>query len=170
MWVFAYGSLMWDGWESDRGCMRRALADLQGYQRIFNKASVRNWGTNADPCPTLNLERVASGKCRGAAFEFPNDRADEIRAYLEKREGKGFELHTLTLSFDDGSRVEAFVPIYDGKNVLAIRGVSELVRMIVSANGTNGSGIDYVRGVTLELARAGIDDPVVTELARHFPG
>jgi cation transport protein ChaC len=45
MWVFAYGSLMSDGWENEWGCLRRCRAELGGYRRAFNKASVRNWGT-----------------------------------------------------------------------------------------------------------------------------
>jgi hypothetical protein len=36
---------MWDGWETAHSCTRRLLAELRGYQRIFNKASTTNWGT-----------------------------------------------------------------------------------------------------------------------------
>lgn len=39
MWVFGYGSLMWDGWEQEFGCLRRCVAVLKGYRRTFNKAS-----------------------------------------------------------------------------------------------------------------------------------
>ena len=69
MWVFGYGSLMWDGWQTQHGCTRQMLADLPGYSRAFNKASVRNWGSTQNPCPTLSL--TEGGNCRGMAFEFP---------------------------------------------------------------------------------------------------
>jgi cation transport protein ChaC len=81
MWVFGYGSLMWDSWEADRGYLQRVTAELKGYSRTFNKRSVRNWGTRLHPGPTLNL--IASNEsCRGIAFEFPESRRAEIVAYL----------------------------------------------------------------------------------------
>jgi len=91
MWVFGYGSLMWDGWEADRGCLGRVTAELRGYARAFNKLSVRNWGTRLYPGPTLNL--IASdSSCRGIAFEFPEARRADTVAYLIQREGKNFTL------------------------------------------------------------------------------
>jgi hypothetical protein len=33
MWIFGYGSLMFDGWESGYGCVRREWASLSGYRR-----------------------------------------------------------------------------------------------------------------------------------------
>ena len=95
MWVFGYGSLMLDGWETQRGCTRRVLADLPDYCRVFNKASVKNWGTKRTPCPTLNLLKVADGVCRGVAFEFPDSQKQELLAYLADREGKAFPLHEM---------------------------------------------------------------------------
>ena len=73
MWVFGYGSLMWDGWEKGFGCLRRSVVTLQGYGRTFNKASMKNRGTKHAPCPTLNLEKIEVGTCKGMAFEFPHD-------------------------------------------------------------------------------------------------
>ena len=49
MWVFGYGSLITDGWEVRHNCLGRHIADLAGYCRVFNKASVRNWGTKTAP-------------------------------------------------------------------------------------------------------------------------
>ncbi|MEY9575922.1 cation transport protein ChaC [Bradyrhizobium diazoefficiens] len=168
MWVFGYGSLMGDGWEVSRGCTRRSLANLSGYCRAFNKASVRNWGTKANPCPTLNLVPIASEMCRGVAFEFSDDRTEGIRAYLMEREGKAFALCSLPIQLDEGSHVGALVPIYEGKNIISVNDASELKRLIVRARGTNGSGIEYVTGVARELAAAGVVDPVVTKLMRDI--
>lgn len=158
---------MGDWWEASRGCTRRALAELPGHTRAFNKASIRNWGTKANPCPTLNLVPKVSSTCRGIAFEFPEDRADEVRAYLMKREGKAFVLRPLLIYLDDGSPVEALVPIYSGKNLLPIDDQAKLVRMTLRARGMDGSGIEYARSIARELAKVGIDDPVVAEMAQR---
>src|SRR5215472_13444781 len=88
MWIFGYGSLMFDKWESSYGCLRREWVDLAGYRRVFNKKSVKNWGTPNRPGLTLNLEKLDTGTCRGVAFEF-SDAVVSNRAmlnYLSKRE------------------------------------------------------------------------------------
>jgi len=65
MWIFGYGSLMGDGWEEAFGCLRRTIAVLDGYRRTFNKASTKNWGSKEAPCPTLGLEEIEGGVCKG---------------------------------------------------------------------------------------------------------
>src|SRR5450631_3750213 len=103
MWVFGYGSLMWDDWESKHGCLRKCGAILNGYRRTFNKASTKNRGTENAPCPTLNLEKIAAGACRGLAFSFPEERSHDVLDYLGKREGAGFQLELLTVCLEDDS-------------------------------------------------------------------
>ncbi len=51
MWVFGYGSLMWDQWEQQFGGIRVDRAALVNYRRSFNKASTGNWGTQDLPAP-----------------------------------------------------------------------------------------------------------------------
>jgi glutathione-specific gamma-glutamylcyclotransferase len=165
MWVFGYGSLMGDGWEVGHGCVRQMRAELPGYQRAFNKASVRNWGTKANPCPTLNIIESVSSTCSGIAFEFPDSKAQKIRKYLLDREGKGFELRPLPIRIDGGSATDAVVPIYKGNNILPIHDLPTLGRKIIGARGVSGSGVEYVQQVARELKKAGIDDQVVAELA-----
>lgn len=111
---------------------------------------------------------MASEICHGVAFEFSEDRTEGIRAYLMEREGKAFALHSLSIQLDEGSNVEALVPIYEGKNIITVNDAAELKRLIVRARGTNGSGIEYVTGVARELARAGVVDPIVTKLMRDI--
>jgi glutathione-specific gamma-glutamylcyclotransferase len=73
MWIFGYGSLMFDGWEPDRRYFGRTWADLAGYRRVFNKRSVENWGTKERPGLTLNLKESTNSVCRGIAFAFADD-------------------------------------------------------------------------------------------------
>lgn len=165
MWVFGYGSLVWDGWEHSHGCIRRKVASLRGYRRSFNKASTVNWGTKQHPGPTLNILPSDRGRCRGIAFEFPDDRAKAVMDYLKTREGPGFELEIATLRLSICSRVKAFVPIYRGKNVFARSTVEELAEMALFASGKDGSCVDYVFNLERGLAESGIRDSVVTTFA-----
>jgi cation transport regulator ChaC len=164
VWVFGYGSLMGDNWEQKFGSLRRCVAVLEGYRRTFNKASVTNWGTKETPCPTLNLNQDQTGRCQGIAFEFPDDGEHEVREYLRNREGKAFPLELLTIRLKDGAEVQAHVPVYRGKNLVAIVTAQEKAVMVKNAVGNKGSCRRYVKEIADSLARSGIDDPVVTEL------
>jgi len=164
MWFFGYGSLMWDGWEATRGCIRRARAGLSGYRRVFNKASVRNWGTKEFPAPTLNLIKSDSAHCYGMAFEFPDECEQEIREYLVKREGKSFALRQIPAQLENGDEITAIVPIYEGNNLIHADRIAILVEMILQASGKDGKCIFYLKGLTEELHRLGIDDPAVSDL------
>jgi len=85
MWIFGYGSLMFDGWEAACGCTDRKWADLPGYRRCFNKKSVESRGTREAPGLTLNLVRAAGLVCRGIAFAFEDsDRAPERPVFTDE--------------------------------------------------------------------------------------
>lgn len=165
MWVFGYGSLMWDGWETERGCIRSAQAKLSGYCRVFNKASVRNWGTKKCPCPTLNLMKSDSAHCHGMAFEFPDDRKQDMLAYLTCREG-GFVLRKLPAQLVAGGEIAAIVPVYEGNNLIPTDPVEVIANLVLQASGKDGTCISYVEGIAEKLDRLGIDDPAVSELWR----
>lgn len=164
MWVFGYGSLMGDGWEEKLGCVRRSLAVLEGYQRTFNKASTKNWGSKHAPCPTLNLERAEGAACKGIAFDFPDGREDEVRKYLAEREGKGFPLEGVTIRLEGNAEVLAYVPIYHGKHLISVAIGEAKAVMVRDATGTIGSCRNYVKEIVKLLARLDIDDPVVSEM------
>lgn len=164
MWVFGYGSLMWDGWEARRGCVRRARASLNGYRRVFNKASVRNWGTKEFPAPTLNLVKSESARCYGMAFEFSDECEQDIRAYLINREGKSFAMRQITAQFESGDEITATVPIYEGSNIIDEDRIEIILDMIIKASGKYRKCIVYINGLAEELHRLGIDDPAVSDL------
>ena len=166
MWVFGYGSLMWDNWETGYGCLRRVLANLPRFRRTFNKASVKNWGTRERPGPTLNLAADPGSSCAGVAFEFPDRRRCEVLACLEQREGKGFALEKQQIQLENGDWVEAVVPIYSGKNLLDAETYDRLAKMACAAEGTKGTAVDYVRNVAGKLDNLGIHDVAVNEFLR----
>lgn len=164
MWIFGYGSLMWDGWERGHGCTRRSVARLVGFRRAFNKASVKNWGTKQNPGPTLNLVRDRTATCCGIAFEFPEGLRPDVVAYLARREGKAFPLREQRVTTDDGKAVVALVPLYEGNNLVHCATADEMADMVSRAVGSEGHCIDYVKGIGAKLNELKLDDPAVTEL------
>lgn len=161
MWVYGYGSLMWDGWEKEFNCKRRLIAELKGYRRTLNKASVANWGTKERPCPTLNIDVAEGATCIGTVFEFEEQWRNEIYAYLSKREGKNFELRSLAVTATQAGSFDAVVPLYTGKNIIA---EGDRASMIKAAHGASGTCVEYISNVHAQLVDLGIDDPDISAL------
>ena len=163
MWIFGYGSLMFDGWEAAHGCIDREWANLPGYRRSFNKKSVESRGTSKLPGLTLNLVLAQFSTCRGVAFQFEDDdKTEQLLRLLARREAcKGRELPVI---IDGGTTVRAWVYIYEGKNLIEAKTpLVERAAMVLKASGIRGSDFDYVKMVYEGLRSVGIDDPAVSE-------
>jgi len=166
MWVFVYGSLIWNDWEIKFKCNNKKRAKLKGYGRIFNKNSVRNWGDKDNPCPTLNIIKNDEKFCEGIAFEFEDKRKDEILLCLKEREGKDFEFKEFNIKTYDGNQITAFVPIYTGKNIIKGKTKEELAEMAKKASGNCGKCSDYIKNIASRLDELGIEDIEVSSLAK----
>jgi len=167
MWVFGYGSLMWDGWEQPFGGTRVDGAVLLGHRRSFNKKSVTNWGTSAAPGPTLGLEPAQDAECKGTAFEFPEAQRAAVQNLLRGREGASFTLDYLPVRLPDGREVCALTPLNDRTKSTYIGNVPIAQRgdMARTARGTSGACADYVRSIHEKLTALGIVDADVEEFA-----
>jgi glutathione-specific gamma-glutamylcyclotransferase len=160
MWLFGYGSLMWDGWETDFGCVQRLPADLAGHRRIFNKKSLERWGTHARPGLTLNLTQ--GGTCRGVAFEFDDGARSDIEDYLCARETcAATEVPVMA----GGGTVTALTYIYEGPRLIETGlALEDRAAMVLEAEGIAGSSYGYLKGVRAHLAELGVTDPEVEHL------
>ncbi|QAA99769.1 MULTISPECIES: gamma-glutamylcyclotransferase [Agrobacterium tumefaciens complex] len=165
MWIFAYGSLMFDGWEREHACLRKELAALPGHVRSFTKASTRNWGSKLNPAPTLRVVSKEDGVCHGVAFEFGGSHSSAVLKGLEDREGKGFECRDVALKLATGDIVDGKCFFYTGPNILNQTDEQSLARLALRAVGRDGSGIDYVLKTASELSEMRIDDAVVSAMA-----
>ncbi|MBL9081851.1 MAG: gamma-glutamylcyclotransferase [Planctomycetales bacterium] len=166
MWVFGYGSLMWDGWQTQHKCLRMVKATLPGFRRAFNKASVHNWGTRERPGPTLNIIADPARSCVGLAFEFPDDMRESIVAAFKRREGRNFELAEREVILDEGAPIQAVTPRYVGPNLIVGKSLTQLAEMARLAIGTDGKSTHYVRGIVDKLVELEIDDPAVGEFSQ----
>ncbi len=81
IWVFAYGSLMWNP-QFDHQGMAPAL--LRGYHRSFCVYSHVWRGTKERPGLVLGLD--SGGSCRGQAFLIAATNAARVLEYLDRRE------------------------------------------------------------------------------------
>ncbi len=168
MWVFGYGSLMWDGWEKPFSGDRLPGALLRGFRRAFNKASSKNWGTSEKRGPTLGLEPDQDAEVVGIAFEFGKDRRQAILATLARREGRSFTLETHEILLPDGRAVQGIVPVNDrqSRTYIGNLAIDQRVQMALAASGASGSCADYVLKVQEELRSLDINDTHVDEFAQ----
>jgi cation transport protein ChaC len=155
---------MWDDWETQFGCTQKITAILSGHRRVFNKASVRNWGTPEHPAPTLNLEESNNEHCTGFAFAFPNHQRQAVTQSLKDREGRGFHFPELDILLPDGRVVGAVTPIYRGSNLIRDLSPGEIADMAKLARGESGACRDYVITLAERLTELGINDRAVTTL------
>jgi len=167
MWVFGYGSLMWDDWEQRFGGVRVDQAVLAGHRRSFNKKSVTNWGTLNAPGPTLGLEPDRNADCTGTAFEFPEEQQVAVEGFLKAREGPSFTLTVLLVVLPGGQEVRALTPVNDRTKPTYIGNIPLMQRrdMARRARGTSGACADYVRNIHEKLTSLSIVDADVNEFA-----
>jgi cation transport protein ChaC len=160
MWIFGYGSLMWDDWEKQFDGQKYDKAILKNFRRDFNKKSTSNWGTSEVPGPTLGLEYLQNSVCVGSAFEFSDEKEEVILAYLQEREGPSFELSKLEISLSDNQCVQAFVPInrHTVRTYIGNITLDQRAEMAKNAIGASGSCVDYVANIRSKLAELGIED------------
>ena len=170
LWVFGYGSLMSDNWETDYHGTCEGKAILKGYYRAFNKKSTRNWGSAIKPCPTLGLERSIKGECVGLVFKFTINKREAVVTYLKDREGPSFQLVEVEVELEDGQKEIALTPINQPGSSTYIGNInfSTLVNMARNAKGENGRCFDYIHNIYLKCKELGIKDKNVQKLWKEI--
>jgi cation transport protein ChaC len=163
LWVFGYGSLMWDPGIHFAEVRR---ADLAGFGRRFSYRTILGRGTPQQPALTLTLE-PASGCCSGLAFRIPADLADAESAMVWRREmlRNGYCPALLPVDTPQGevtALVFAANPAHpDHVGVLPLQ---EAAAIIASASGTIGTNRDYLTQVAAQLAALDIADDYIRAL------
>lgn len=157
LWVFGYGSLMWNpGFDYET----REIVTLPGYHRAL---CIRSWvhrGTREHPGLVLGLDR--GGSCKGAAFRVPPERRDDVVAYLRERElvTNVYQERLLAIRFRDGRRGQALTYTADRRHLQYAAGltVEDAARTCAAALGKSGHNADYVRNTVDHLKQLGIRD------------
>ena len=168
IWVFAYGSLMWNpGFAVEES--RPAL--LRGYHRAFCMWSTSYRGTADSPGLVLGLDR--GGACRGLAIRIGAHRKDEILKYLIARETPPdddvYAFRPVPVEFEDGTRVDAHAFIANRANAKYAGKLSleKTARVVAAACGKRGTCRDYLANTVRHLDELGVADGPLHALLRR---
>ncbi|MGF1639444.1 MAG: gamma-glutamylcyclotransferase [Rhodospirillales bacterium] len=157
LWVFAYGSLMWDPRFPH---VESRPATLHGYHRALCILSVRNRGTPDRPGLVVGLDR--GGSCRGHAFRVAVRDVEATRAYLEERElGTGVYVpatRRVRLAGGESVAALAFVSRRDHPQYAGTLTADDAARLVVQGRGAYGTALDYLQNVVRHLDAFGIAD------------
>jgi cation transport protein ChaC len=166
VWVFGYGSLMWnpgfatDGFET---------ATLDGYHRALCVYSWHYRGTKERPGLVMGL--AAGERCVGRGLGVRPEREAEILAYLDDRELPNYvyDRVRLPIRLQSGAGVDAWAyvartghPQYAGDLP-----EDEVLRYVLQGTGLTGPCADYVRNTVAHLIDIGISEPRLETIARR---
>jgi cation transport protein ChaC len=167
LWVFGYGSLMWDpGFEH----VERRLARLDGHARRFCLRSVRYRGTPESPGLVLGLDPTPGAACEGVAFRVAGALADSVRAYLRERELVTYAYRECVLPVtlhDTGQSVVALTFVVDPahEQYAGSLTLAEQAAIIATRRGPKGSNRAYFDNTLAHLAACDIADAELEALA-----
>ena len=165
LWIFGYGSLMWD---PGFAYLEREAALLRGYHRAFCIYSRRYRGTPERPGLVLGLDR--GGACKGVVYRVAAADAEPVLRYLWQREmpGRTYRLKEVPVQHPRGVvKALAFIvdrrhPQYTGE--LAIE---ETARLILQGIGRRGHCRHYLENTVRRLERLGVVDGPLHKLEQR---
>lgn len=155
LWVFGYGSLMWDpGFPH----LARAPALLRGWHRAMCVYSHVWRGTPERPGLVLGLDR--GGACRGVAFRVAAADRDAVLDYLDARERvtNVYLRHTVTVELMNGLRVAAAAYIADRthEQYAGRLPLEKAARLIAQGRGRGGANPAYLENTIRHLDELGL--------------
>lgn len=166
MWVFGYGSLLWN---PGFPVAHSDVATLGGYHRSFCMSSIHHRGTEADPGLVLALDALDGAECRGLALAVAGGHEETTLAELREREliSSAYLEKVLPVRLADGATVEALTYVVDPDHVQYCGGLSleRQAQIIARAHGGRGPNSEYLFNTATHLAEIGLADPDLDWLA-----
>ncbi|MBT8425849.1 MAG: gamma-glutamylcyclotransferase [Silicimonas sp.] len=159
LWVFGYGSLIWN---PGFPVIEQSLATLHGYSRSFCMSSIHHRGTVEHPGLVLALDPRDDAHCQGVAFRVPDTDANATVTYLREREliSSAYVERVLPITLQNGADVTALVYVVDTghEQYVANLALEDQARIIASAVGGRGPNTEYLWNTASHLSDLGIAD------------
>lgn len=168
LWVFGYGSLMWN---AGFPVTERSLATLSDHARSFCMWSVHHRGTDENPGLVLALDRIPGACVTGLALRAAEGHEDTTLEYLREREliSSAYLEERVRLTLRDGRDVDAVAFVVDTahRQYCSHLSLEEQAQIIASAVGGRGPNNEYLWNTVSHLHELGIPDADLDWLARR---
>ncbi|RLK11331.1 gamma-glutamylcyclotransferase [Ruegeria conchae] len=168
MWVFGYGSLLWN---PGFPVARSERATLHGYARSFCMRSIHHRGTEEDPGLVLALDEQPDALCTGLALAVEAGHEDRTLAELREREliSSAYLERMLDVHLDCGKIVNAVTYVIDAHHVQYCGGLplEEQAQIIAHAVGGRGPNTEYLYNTASHLTDIGLHDPDLEWLSQR---
>lgn len=165
LWVFAYGSLMWDPAIRFAEVRRAHVPDHA--RRFILKDIYGGRGTRDAPGLMAALDRGPG--CDGLAFRIAGEHVEAETEILWRREkvGPAYTAAFVDAVMADGRR-EALAFVADHRAELIDADITreEQIRCVATGTGFLGSSLDYLTNIHAHCAALGIHDEEVAALLR----
>ena len=159
MWVFGYGSLLWN---PGFAYQHHKLVRLNGYRRSFCMSSIHHRGTKSAPGLVLALDKSKSSACYGLAFYVAQKDEQNTLAYLREREliSSAYMEVFVELIDEEGVKDTAIAYIIDQSHVqyCAKLPLEQQAKIISSAVGERGPNAEYLFKTVAKLKSLDISD------------
>ncbi len=159
LWVFGYGSLIWD---PGFPVAETQVARMTDWHRSFCMRSIHHRGTPERMGLVLALDRAAGAFCDGVAFRVEAWAEDATLEALRAREliSSAYLEDWLAVRTRDGRAITALTYVIDPQHEQYCGGLSlsEQADIIAHAVGGRGTNRAYLEATAAHLAQLGIAD------------
>lgn len=166
LWVFGYGSLMWDPAFRFEEVRR---AHVTGYARRFILKDIYG-GRGTVDAPGLMVALDKGPRCNGLAFRISSENTDEATEALWRRERIGpayVPVFVEVMTADMRTTALTFVADHGATLIDASLTRAQQIAYCATGTGFMGSSLDYLKNIARQFAALGIQDDEVSELLRE---
>ncbi len=166
LWVFGYGSLMWDPALRFEEVRRM---HLPGYARSFILKDIYG-GRGTVDAPGLMVALDSGPGCDGLAYRISGKNLDEETEVLWRREriGPAYKpVFAEVVGADTRIRALTFVADHEADLIDASLTRAQQIEYCATGKGFMGSSLDYLKNIHRQFAALGIQDDDVSELLRE---
>lgn len=161
LWVFGYGSLMWD---PGIHVVEIRTAMLEDFHRSFCLKS--NIGRGSADWPALMAALDRGGSCHGLALRIPAEHVDRETKILWMREMlAGSYVPTFVAVDTPQGGIEAVTFVMNRQSDRYVQlDIDETAKLIATGRGIRGTSLEYLENLADRLELLGLDDPAIMEL------